>query len=125
VADSSGARKSKDPVVYALSRPSRCYGCDIRLQSGEIVKLEKDSEDKEVFCRKCAGLEALELLPGGNAKITRLAKKYSSVRYVVVRWSDLWKSYERQGLLVESQAIDRAEEESGTRLLKRENQAKQ
>lgn len=111
----STTKRGKDPVVYELSRPSRCYGCDSRLEAGEIARLAHDSEDRELFCLKCAGLESLKLLRAGNAKLTRLAKKYSSVRFVVVKWSDLWKSYERKGLLLEARAVERAEKESGIR----------
>jgi hypothetical protein len=115
----SQTEKASTPAVYSLSRPSRCYGCDRRLLAGEIVKLEAGNEDKEVFCSKCAMLDMLEILPSGNAKITRLAKKYSKNQFVILRWSDLWKTYERVGLLVESQAIDRAQDETGEQLKNR------
>lgn len=108
--ESSG--KSKQ-VVYALSRASRCYGCDKKLMPGDIAKLEHGREDREMFCQNCSGLDKLELLLSGNAKVTRLAGKYSSIKYTVVRWSELWKTYERIGLLLESEAILKAKQESG------------
>jgi len=114
--DRGRVRKSKDPVVYALSRPSRCYHCDMRLLPGEIVKLEADSEEREVLCRVCAGLAEFECISSGNAKVTRLVSKYSSTRYVVLRWSDLWKCYQRQGIMVERQAVDKVELETGLRV---------
>jgi hypothetical protein len=107
--------KKKDPVVYALSRPSRCYGCDKRMIVDEIVKLDEKEDEKEVYCCNCAGLADLTLLASGNATVTRLAKKYSQIRFVVVKWSDTWKCYERQGLLVEKQALERAQKESNLR----------
>ncbi len=108
-----------DPVVYALYRASRCHGCDRKLEKGEIVKLEQGLEEQRAFCSKCSELDGLEILPSGNAKITRLAKKYSPRTYVVMRWSEVWKAYERQGLFVEPKAIDQAESEAGVKLLNR------
>jgi hypothetical protein len=104
----------KDPVVYELSKASRCYNCDSKLAVGDIVKLKGNDEEREVLCKRCAGLEDLEKLPSGNAVLTRLASKYSSVRFVVMRWSELWKCYERQGVLLERPALERARQESAT-----------
>ncbi|CAN5479588.1 hypothetical protein BH11CYA1_BH11CYA1_42690 [soil metagenome] len=100
-----------EPLVYALYRVSRCHGCDRKLEKGEIVKLEQGLEEQRAFCSKCAGLEGLEILPSGNAKITRLVKKYSQKCFIVMRWSEVWKTYERQGLYVEPQAIAQARSE--------------
>ena len=104
----SPERKDKQVVVYALSKASRCYGCDIKLVENDLVKLKKNEDDSEVFCKKCGQLDGMELLRAGDAKLTRLAKKYSKVHYVVLKWSELWKTYERQGVLVEKQAIEKA-----------------
>ena len=100
-----------EPLVYALYRVSRCHGCDRKLEKGEIVRLEQGLEEQRAFCSKCAGLEGLEILPSGNAKITRLVKKYSQKCFIVMRWSEVWKTYERQGLYVEPQAIAQARSE--------------
>lgn len=100
-----------EPLVYALYRVSRCHGCDRKLEKGEIVKLEQGLEEQRAFCSKCAGLEGLKILPSGNAKITRLVKKYSQKCFIVMRWSEVWKTYERQGLYVEPQAIAQARSE--------------
>jgi hypothetical protein len=53
----------------------------------------------------------LEYLPSGDAALTRRAGKYSALRSVVVRFSRSRGRYERQGLLVEPAALERAEEE--------------
>lgn len=103
-----------EQLVYALYRVSRCHGCDRKLEKGEIVKLEQGLEEQRAFCSKCAGLEGLEILPSGNAKITRLVKKYSQKCFIVMRWSEVWKTYERQGLYVEPQAIAQARSELAT-----------
>lgn len=103
----------KQNALFALSRVSRCHGCDAKLNVDEIVKLnQKENDEKEAFCLKCADLSSMELLRSGNATITRLAKKYSTKHYVVLKWSEIWKTYERQGLLVESAALKKAIEES-------------
>ncbi len=105
-----------EQLVISLSRPSRCHGCDTKLTPGAIVQLKKTPDEREALCRQCAGLDALEVLLAGNARITRLAKKYSSVCHVIVKWSDAWKCYERIGLLVESQAVAKARRQALTRV---------
>src|SRR4029077_11796647 len=64
------------------------------------------------LCIDCADLGHLEFLPTGDAALTRRSSKYSTLRAVVVRWSRTRKRYERQGILVESEALRRAEVES-------------
>jgi hypothetical protein len=56
-------------------------------------------------CLGCAGLGDLEYLPAGDALLTRRAKAKSSKYAVVVRFSRSRGRYERQGLLVEPQAL--------------------
>jgi hypothetical protein len=104
--------KKKDPVVYALDGPSRCDGCDRRLADNDIVKLENQKDERQAFCLSCAGLEDLAVLGKGNAALTRLSRKYSSRCFVIVKWSDAWKCYERYGLLVEKQALQQAQKEA-------------
>lgn len=104
-------KTAKEPAVYSLVRASRCYNCDSKQEPGSIVRFEPGQDEKEVRCRKCAQLDALEFLKSGNAKVTQMAKKYSQRVIVVMQWSELWKTYERIGLLVESAAIDRIEKE--------------
>jgi hypothetical protein len=60
-------------------------------------------------CLDCADLGHLVLLPRGNAALTRRAREGSSLWAVVVRCHKRRKRYERQGLLVEEQALARAE----------------
>jgi hypothetical protein len=59
----------------------------------------------------CADLDHLVFLPAGDAALTRRAKKASRLSAVVLRWSRSRKRYERQGLLVEEVALERAEQE--------------
>ncbi|MDE3133132.1 MAG: DUF2293 domain-containing protein, partial [Acidobacteriota bacterium] len=60
-------------------------------------------------CLACAGMDHLVFLPSGNAALTRRAKAASGLSAVVVRFSRSRRRYERQGLLVERQALERAE----------------
>jgi hypothetical protein len=114
--NSSSARpENQDSTVYALSRTSRCHGCDRRLPADELVKLENKADERQVHCLVCAGLSDLALLRKGNAALTRLVKKYSATCFVVVKWSDAWKCYERYGLLVEKQALAQAQKQSTLR----------
>ncbi|MBX9690292.1 MAG: hypothetical protein K2X27_26500 [Candidatus Obscuribacterales bacterium] len=108
----SQEKNEKQDLLYALSRNSRCYGCDRKLLVDEIVRLTKMADESEVFCLECAGLKKMAVLRKGNAKVTRLAKKYSDKSYIIVKWSDAWKCYERQGLLVEAEALSRASKEA-------------
>src|SRR5262249_27488209 len=62
-------------------------------------------------CLESADLDHLESLASGDAAVTRRARKYSRRSAVVVRWASARKRYERQGILVEAEAIARAEEE--------------
>jgi YD repeat-containing protein len=72
----------------------------------------------------CADLDHLVYLPRGDTALTRRARKYSALSAVVVRFSTARKRYERQGVMVEEAALDRAEEEchadAADRLIKRE-----
>ena len=99
--------KTKAPSVYSLSNPARCYNCDAKLAAGAIVELRQKDDEREVLCAQCAGLQDFEVLPAGNAKWTRSAPKHSPNYYVVLKWSSLWKCYERQGLLVQKDSIEK------------------
>lgn len=105
-------------VVYSLSRASRCHNCDKKMNVGEIVKLETGKDETEALCGACAQLDALEMIGKGNAKVTRLATKYSTTSFVVLKWSELWKSYERVGTLVEKQALVQAMKENESKAAK-------
>jgi hypothetical protein len=56
-------------------------------------------------CLRCVGLDDLEFLPAGDALLTRRVKAKSTRHAVVVRFSKTRRRYERQGLLVEPQAL--------------------
>ena len=68
-------------------------------------------EGKGALCLSCADMDHLIFLPSGDAALTRRAGKYSTLSAVVLKWSRARKRYERQGLLVEEPALQRAEQE--------------
>ncbi|MCB5183144.1 DUF2293 domain-containing protein [Streptomyces antimicrobicus] len=61
-------------------------------------------------CLDCSALGHLVYLPRGDAALTRRARTGSSVSAVVVRFNKRRRRYERQGLLVEREALARAEQ---------------
>jgi hypothetical protein len=62
------------------------------------------------LCMTCADMDHLVFLPAGDATLSRRANKESGLSAVVVRFSRARKRYERQGILVEEAALERAEE---------------
>jgi hypothetical protein len=100
------ARK-QELVVFIARREEACSGCGKQLERGDLLKLEGDKP----LCMDCADLDHLAFLPSGDAALTRRATKHSRLRAVVVKWSSTRRRYERQGILVEPAAIDRAAEE--------------
>ena len=63
------------------------------------------------MCLACADIDHLVFVPSGDAALTRRAKKHSRLSAVVVRFSCARKRYERQGILVAEEALERAEQE--------------
>jgi hypothetical protein len=68
-------------------------------------------EKKSPLCLVCADLDHLEFLPRGDATLTRRAHKHSPLSAVVVRFARTRNRYERQGILVTPEAIEKAEQE--------------
>ena len=99
---------SHDLRVFISNRDSRCDECGDDLGRHAMVVL---SGGRGALCLTCADLDHLWFLPPGNAALTRRARKYSTLAAVVLKWSRARKRYERQGLLVEEQALRRAEAE--------------
>jgi hypothetical protein len=68
-------------------------------------------DDRGPVCLLCAELDQLVFLPSGEAALTRRARRGSRLSAVVVRFSRARGRYERQGVLVEPQALANAEAE--------------
>lgn len=102
-------RQSRPPdlLVIAASKPWSCGGCGAEFDAGELLMVD----DAGPHCMDCVDLGHLEFLPSGNAALTRRAKVASGLSAVAVRWSRSRKRYERIGILVEPDAVDRAEAE--------------
>ena len=100
--------KSNDIVVFISNRNSTCGECGQELGRGAWITLDRE---KTALCLNCADLDHLVFLPSGDAALTRRSRKYSGLSAVVVQWSSARKRYERQGLLVENEALERAEKE--------------
>lgn len=100
--------KSNNIVVFISIRDSTCAECGRKL--GRRAWITLDSK-KNALCLDCADLDHLVFLPTGDAALTRRSRKFSRLSAVVVKWSRARKRYERQGLLVENEALERAEKE--------------
>ena len=98
---------SEDIVVFSIIRDSACGECRAKLGRDEFLRMEEGRP----LCLACADLDHLVFLPRGDTALTRRARKYSTLSPVVVRFSRSRKRYERQGVLVEEQALGRAEQE--------------
>jgi hypothetical protein len=96
------AGRPLDLVVVAPLSDWTCAGCG---GTGGLLLMEDDAP----LCLVCADLDHLTYLPAGDATLTRRAKKASRLSAVVVRFSRSRQRYERQGLLVEEQALADAE----------------
>src|SRR5438105_8273453 len=107
-APAGGKTNGGEILVFIVRRDTRCGECGEELLGGSFIRMDGD----RALCLECADLGHLEFLGRGNAAVTRRASKYSPLRAVVVQWSRARKRYERQGILVSGEAIERAESES-------------
>jgi len=89
-------------VIQPLNTEWTCHRCG---GSGVLLVMENPGP----ACLHCVGLDDLEFLPAGDALFTRRVKAKSARCAVVVRFSRNRRRYERQGLLVEPQALTDAE----------------
>jgi len=105
--EAESSPRSKDLVVFEILSDSKCAGCGKVMLRGEFLFLDGE----RALCLSCADFDHLEYLPRGDAALTRRAKKYSGLAAVVVRFSRSRGRYERQGILVEVSALERAEKE--------------
>lgn len=94
--------------VFITTRESICSECGEDLGSRAWITLVRD---KSALCLSCADLDHLMFLSSGDPALTRRAKKNSRLHAVVLKWSRTRKRYERQGLLVEEDALEQAETE--------------
>jgi hypothetical protein len=101
------ASREREIVVFWIVRDSVCAECGQELERGRFLRVEA----QRALCLACADLDHLVFLERGDAALTRRASRYSTLRAVVVRFSRARKRYERQGVMVEEAALERAERE--------------
>ncbi|OGV59042.1 MAG: hypothetical protein A2X45_00845 [Lentisphaerae bacterium GWF2_50_93] len=106
----SDSKKTSDNElkVFISSRESKCGECGHSLGFHAWIVLK---EDKGALCLTCADMDHLVFLPSGDMALTRRSKKHSRLSAVVLKWSRSRRRYERQGLLVENEALEKAEKE--------------
>ena len=117
-------KQTADIKVFISTRDSTCGECRENLGRRAWITLVRE---KGALCLSCSDLDHLIFLPTGDAAITRRARRHSTLSAIVLKWSRLRKRYERQGLLVESHALEEAEREcladSEARTRRREREA--
>jgi len=94
--------RAPDLVVISPLKEWICRECG---GTGDLLFMEGDGP----LCLECADLDHLVFLPAGDAALTRRARKASGLAAVVVRFSRSRGRYERQGILVEEEALAQAE----------------
>lgn len=106
-----------DLVVVIPVRDWTCAQCHC---TGDLLIMD----DGQPLCMTCADMDHLVFVPSGDAALTRRARKGSRLSAVVVQWSRSRKRYERQGVLVEKDALEQAEQQclsdSDARMRRRE-----
>ncbi len=102
-----GKTRPDEIVVFWIRRDTACADCKEDLFKGDFLRMDAGKP----LCLPCADLDRLVFLPSGDAALTRRARRDSTLSAVVVRFSRTRNRYERQGLLVEEEALARAEQE--------------
>ena len=103
-------------VVFKLADASRCRACGIKRQKGSFFRMEKSG----IVCAFCLRIDHLVFLARGDAAHTRRATKHSKRHAIVVRFSRRRRRDERQGVLVERAALERAKRECEADAAKRQ-----
>lgn len=98
--------------VFIAHRESKCAECGNDLGSNAWICLKGEpGSSGGALCLACADIDHLVYLPAGDAAMSRRSRKYSALSAVVLKWSRARKRYERQGILVEEAALEKAEQE--------------
>ncbi len=108
IGQESGQGRPEDLKVFISHRDSQCDECREALGCKAWICL---AGDRGALCLECADLDHLVFLPSGDAALTRRAKSHSVLWAVVLKSSTSQRRYQRQGLLVEAQGLEQAEQE--------------
>ncbi|MGI8602568.1 MAG: DUF2293 domain-containing protein [Verrucomicrobiales bacterium] len=103
----SDSSSEQDIVVFSIRRDAVCSECKSELGKDSFLK----KEGEKLLCLDCADMGHLVYLPRGDTALTRRSRKNSALSAVVVKFSRTRGRYERQGVLVEQSALERAEAE--------------
>ncbi len=95
----------QDDAVWWTKREVKCAACRTRISKNDFLQ----RKGKRSLCLACAGLAHLTFLPRGDLALTRRASKHSILHAIVVR--RVRGRLERQGMLVENEALQRAARE--------------
>ena len=101
------SEKPGDIVVISILKEAKCSECGTEMVNGDYLRMENN----QPLCVECADLGDLVFLPSGDTALTRRSRKHSKLSAIVVRFSRARKRYERLGVLVEADALEKAEEE--------------
>lgn len=96
-------------LVFFSFQETKCSECEGMIELGSMITFDEKRTPKSLLCLSCADLDHLVYLPSGDAALTRRAQKFSTLSAVVLKWSRARKRNERQGILVEEQALEKAE----------------
>ncbi len=99
-------KPSELAVFEVVTDGGGCTECGVELKISARMILEQ----QKPLCLECADIDHLELLPAGNATLTRRAKKFSPLSAVLLRFNRRRNRYDRLGILVTVKAIADAEE---------------
>lgn len=94
----------RDLVAIEPLRDFTCVACG---GTGWLLVME----DAGPHCLTCVDLDHLVFVPAGDAGLSRRARRASTLSAIVVKFSRSRKRYERQGILVEPQALELAEQQ--------------
>ena len=92
--------------VFIASRDASCGDCGAQLGPKAWISLQQGGG---ALCLACGDLDHLVFLASGDAALSRRARTSSALSAVVLKWSTARKRYERQGILVEPAALEKAE----------------
>jgi hypothetical protein len=108
--DARSAPDSKpgELLAFFVRRDTKCGSCGEAVFRNSMIHLDPKLG---ALCLACADLDHLAFLPRGDAALTRRATKHSKLSAKVLQWSRTRQQYERQGILVEPEALEQAETE--------------
>jgi hypothetical protein len=94
----------RDLVAIVPLRDFTCVTCG---STGWLLVMD----DAGPHCLTCVDLDHLVFLPAGDVALSQRARRASTLSAIVIKFSRSRKRYERQGILVEPQALELAEQQ--------------